>query len=69
MKKLILITLLAATVQSAFTQVNTLSSNPSPGVEADTYLKKAKKQRTAAWICLGGGTGMFLTGVIIGATK
>jgi hypothetical protein len=41
----------------------------TPGLSKDYYLQKSKKQKTAAWILLGGGVGLTMAGVLINATQ
>lgn len=44
-----------------------LTSHCLPAQTKDTYLLKSKRQKTAAWIMVGGGTTLFFVGGIIGA--
>ncbi len=70
MKKiLLLITVHSCLLAFSFAQ----QYAPTPGnkiaYEMNQYLLKAKKQKTAAWICLGGGLVLASTGVVIGAAN
>lgn len=38
-------------------------------VDAAMFMKKSKKQKSAAWILLGGGAGMAAIGLMIGANQ
>jgi len=68
MKKLTLLISAIAISSSTFCQATT-SYEPQNGLASATYRLKAKKQKTAAWICLGGGAAMITTAAIIGSTK
>lgn len=70
MKKLLLpcIVILWATTQTnAQMRVTALKTNIYK-VDGDLLLKKAKKQKTAAWIVLSGGAGLAITGLCIMAS-
>jgi hypothetical protein len=60
MKKFIIIFLLLASSASTFSQ----QTNSKPLLKPD-YLKKSKSQKTIAWVLLGSGTAMMITGSII----
>jgi len=60
-KAIILITLLLFVIGS-FGQQSTTTPAPKPDTD---YLQKSKKQKTAAWILLGGATIMMITGGVI----
>ena len=63
MKKIIIYTLLLAIPAASFCQS---TPNNAPAVKTD-YLQKSKKQKTAAWILLGGGALLSsIGGVVIG---
>jgi len=64
MKKIILTMLLAAMALLNYAQENN-AMQPT----AATLFSKAKKQKTAAWICLGAGSALVVTGTIIAANK
>jgi hypothetical protein len=64
MKKIILTIFFAAIVLLNYAQENT----PVQPTAAELFLK-AKKQRTAAWICAGTGGALLITGTIIAANK
>lgn len=40
-------------------------TNPSPSLTKEDYMQKSKKQKTAAWVLLGGGATFVLTGMLI----
>jgi uncharacterized membrane protein len=40
-------------------------TNPSPALTKQDYLKKSKNQKTAAWILLGGGSALVVTGILL----
>jgi hypothetical protein len=46
--------------------LNAIGQVQSSSVTKETYFKKSKNQKTAAWILLGAGTGMLITGALIG---
>jgi hypothetical protein len=46
---------------SGFSQQN----EPSPTFTKQDYMHKSKKQKTVAWVLLGGGAASVLTGIII----
>ncbi len=62
MKKIILCLLALALLHQSFAQTTILS-------EREILWQKSKHQRTAAWVLLGGGAALFLTGAIIGGNK
>ncbi|MEO7393357.1 MAG: hypothetical protein ABIU11_00365 [Chitinophagaceae bacterium] len=62
MKMQIVIFLLLIMSASSFAQ----KSDTSKIFTSSDYLKKSKKQNTAAWIFLGGGFGVSAIGLIIG---
>jgi hypothetical protein len=65
MKKIIALTLIAFFLfTTVFSQTNK-SSNHSPDYNA--LIQKSKRQKTAAWVCLGGGFVMLGTGIVITA--
>lgn len=64
MKKIILTMLFAAMALLTYAQEN----NPVQ-LTATELFSKAKKQKTAAWICVGSGAAMVITGVIVGTHK
>jgi hypothetical protein len=47
---------------SSFGQQSTATSAPKPNTD---YIKKSKNQKTAAWIMLGSGAALVITGIII----
>lgn len=70
MKKFILLTTALTTMTiSAFCQSNGSSKAAQNANSVNSYLLKAKKQRTAAWVCLGSGLALVTTAAIIGGTK
>jgi len=60
MRKILSFCLVLGLSVTAFSQ----QTSNSPTVNTD-YLKKSKHEKTAAWILLGGGTAMIITGSII----
>jgi hypothetical protein len=69
MKKILficLITLCATTQSNAQMRDTTIIMN-TPKVDENSLIQKLKKQKTAAWLLLGGGAGMALAGMIITA--
>ena len=62
MKKLIIFTMLLILSATSFSQ----QTNPSQALTRADYLQKSKKQKTTAWILLGGGAGLATAGFIIG---
>lgn len=61
MKKIILFSMLLIVSASSFSQ----QINSSAALTKQDYLQKSKKQKTAAWLLLGSGTVMMITGSII----
>jgi hypothetical protein len=55
MKKIIAFAILLVITINSFCQKLT----------SDQYLKKSKNQKTAAWVLLGGGAALFITGLAI----
>lgn len=68
MKKIMLLTILTAIAGSAFSQADPVTSIQN-GNSNLSYLLKAQKQRTAAWVCLGSGLALVTTAAIVGGTK
>lgn len=70
MKKL---TFLMATIilqiSFAYCQFDSSVAKKNKQVEGNPYQLKAKKQKKAAWICLGGGMVLATTGLIVGTAK
>lgn len=60
MKKITILTMLLAIAAASFSQQTT----PKQDWKESDYYKKSKKQKTAAWIFLGGGVAMFTGGMI-----
>jgi hypothetical protein len=69
MKKLLFICLITlwATTQSNAQMRDTNIIMNTPKVDGNSLIHKSKKQKTAAWLLMGGGVGMALTGMIITA--
>jgi hypothetical protein len=65
MKKVIISAVFFVVAVTSFCQQVT----PSPGLPLDDYLKKSKNQKTAAWVLLGGGSVLIITGFLIGDRK
>jgi hypothetical protein len=63
MKKIMIYVLMLAFPVSSFCQK---TDDSVPSVQKD-YLQKSKHQKTAAWILLGGGTALMVTGIIVGS--
>ena len=59
MKKVILLFLLLAVAASTFSQ----QINPSPVLTKQDYQLKSKRQKTAAWVLMGGGFVMSTIGI------
>ena len=60
MKKVTICTLLLILSTTSFSQ----QTNQAPTVSKQDYLKKSKRQKTAAWILLSGGTLTTLLGTV-----
>lgn len=60
MKKVTICTMLLIFSSTSFCQ----QTNPAPTFSKQDYLKKSKRQKTTAWILVGGGPILFITGVI-----
>ena len=58
MRKIVVFALLLIISATSFSQQTTAS----PTLTKQDYLQKSKKQKTAAWVCLGGGAGLVLIG-------
>jgi hypothetical protein len=70
MKKLfLLITVITAIAATGYGQVDSASAKPNKEYIRNQYFTKAKKQKIAAWICLGGGFALATTGIIRSSTK
>jgi len=65
MRKIILFSLVLVSFLSSFSQ----QTNPSNALTREQYLQKSKHQKTAAWILLGGGVALGVTGVIVDASN
>ncbi len=63
MKQILLSFLLLSLVATCFAQY----ADTTKHILATDYLKKSKKQKTAGWILLGGGTLITGIGVVVGA--
>ena len=61
MKKIITCTVMLAFSATSFCQQNVQKQS----LAKTDYLQKSKKQKTAAWVLLGGGATLVLTGIII----
>jgi hypothetical protein len=70
MKKLILL-MIAIILQksSVYCQLDSSVAKTNKQFESNAYLLKAKKQKTAAWVCLGGGYALVATGLILANSK
>lgn len=69
MKKVFFTAIISLLAFSGYSQVNPPASKIDHQYKKDQFLIKAKKQKTAAWVCLGGGVVLFTTGVLIAAPK
>jgi hypothetical protein len=65
MKKLIMIIAAGLFFFESFSQ----QVNPAPSLSKQDYLAKSKKQKTWAWVLLGTGTAMVVTGTIIAVSE
>jgi hypothetical protein len=61
MRKIILCTMLLLLATVTFSQQTT----PSVALTKQDYLKKSKKQKTAAWLLLSGGLACVITGSLL----
>ena len=61
MKKIILFSLLLTMSAASFSQQTTTNT----ALTKTDYLQKSKHQKTAAWVLLGGGSALIITGVLI----
>lgn len=61
MKKIILFIMLLIMSAASFSQ----ETKPSPALTKQDYLLKSKHQKTAAWVLLGGGLALTVTGIIV----
>ena len=61
MKQATVILLLLTLALRSFSQQN----ESSPTLTKHDYMQKSKKQKTVAWVLLGGGATLVLTGIII----
>ena len=66
MKKVIFTAIISLLAFSVYSQP---ASKIDHQFEKNQFLIKAEKQKTAAWICLGGGVVLFTTGALIAAPK
>src|SRR5210317_505783 len=62
----ITIILLLFTLSSTQAQLIEPAPNSSPQEFYDYYMIKNQKNKKAAWICLGGGAGLFAIGMAVG---
>jgi hypothetical protein len=65
MKKIILVLAVSLVLSQAFPQSDTSWGKENYKVDYQSLFQKAKHQKTAAWILLGGGTGLALIGMAI----
>jgi len=61
MKKIIILTILLILASTTFGQ----QTKTSLALTKQDYLQKSKRQKTAAWILLGGGSALAITGLLI----
>jgi len=70
MKKFILlIPIITASAVSGYGQVDTSSTKFNNEYIRNQYLVKAKNQKIAASVCLGGGIAFTITGIMLGTKK
>lgn len=60
MKKIIFLVIVLMTADTAFSQ----QASPTPAFINQDYLQKSKNQKKTAWIMLGGGATLVLTGIV-----
>jgi hypothetical protein len=65
MRKIIVFSLFVVSFLSCFSQ----QTNPSNALTKEEYLQKSKHQKTAAWVLLGGGLALGVTGIIVDASN
>ena len=61
MKKIILFAMMLSMSAASFSQ----QTNSLPALTKQDYLKKSKNQKTAAWVLVGGGAALVVTGCIV----
>lgn len=66
MKQFILTTVLLSLITLSHAQAIMPGTEP---VNDKTLLLKSKKQKTAAWFCIGGGAALVTTGFVLGTRK
>ncbi len=66
MKQFILTTVLLSIITLTHAQVNMTGTEP---VNDKNFSQKSKNQKTAAWVCIGGGAALITTGLAIGSKK
>lgn len=70
MKEIILlITVFILNISTAHCQVDSSIDKATNQSQMNPYQVKAKKQKTAAWVCLGGGFAFAATGIILSTAK
>ena len=65
MKRLLLIIIASLFLFESFSQ----QIDPAPALTKQDYMEKSKKQKTAAWVLLGGGAALIITGTILSANE
>jgi len=65
MKRLLLIITASLFLFESFSQ----QIDPAPALTKQDYMEKSKKQKTAAWVLLGGGAALIITGTILSANE
>ena len=68
-KSILLIIVFTALAVSGYCQIETSSAKINNWIPGSQYLSKAKHQKTAAWICFGGGVALITTGIISATHK
>ncbi|MEP6584850.1 MAG: hypothetical protein ABJA90_11320 [Ginsengibacter sp.] len=68
--KRILVSLFCFFTMMAETNAQLHTAKPIPGKSGyDLLLKKARNQKTIAWVFLGGGIGLAITGAVVGTNS
>jgi len=65
MKRLLLIITASLFLFESFSQ----QIDPAPALTKQDYMEKSRKQKTAAWVLLGGGAALIITGTILSANE
>jgi hypothetical protein len=68
-KSIVLVTVIIALFTNCYCQKVSTTDQIGKQYTSNDYLIKAKKQKTAAWVCLGGGLAMATTGAALSLSK